>query len=335
MKNPYISIIIPIYKVELYLQRCLHSILNQTLKNIEIILVDDGSPDNCPVLCDQYAKLDNRIKVIHKNNEGLGLARNSGMAHATGKYIAFIDSDDFIDIRMFERLYTKAESYNLDTVFCGCNYYYSKSSIIPRQEVLSDVFFTGHQKINKLLLDFIAPLPEYPNDVKYMMSVWHAIYSKELIDKYSIKFQSERFFLSEDILFDIDYLSVAEKVCFIPDTLYYYCQNSNSLSRTYKEEKYEKAKRLILEMQRKLSKLMPQEAYQIHFQRFQLFYLRTFFINALKKYNFRQVQHIISDPFWRNSFKKYPFHRMQLNKRCFYSTLNLLNRIFSIQSTPQ
>lgn len=99
-ENALISVIVPIYKVERYLNKCLDSIVNQTYKELEIILVDDGSPDGCPKICDEWGLKDSRIRVIHKANAGLGLARNSGLEVATGKYVAFIDSDDFIDLNM-------------------------------------------------------------------------------------------------------------------------------------------------------------------------------------------------------------------------------------------
>ena len=99
-----VSVIIPVYKVEEYLERCVQSVLNQTLKDIEIVLVDDGSPDNCPKMCDEFAKKDSRIKVVHKNNEGLGKARNSGLEVATGEYVAFVDSDDYVHPEMYEIL---------------------------------------------------------------------------------------------------------------------------------------------------------------------------------------------------------------------------------------
>ena len=108
MKQPKISIIVPIYNVEKYLDECMLSLLNQTLEDIEIILVDDESPDNCPKMCDEYANKDKRVKVVHKKNGGLGLARNSGLDVATGEYVAFIDSDDFIDLDMMVHLYNVA-----------------------------------------------------------------------------------------------------------------------------------------------------------------------------------------------------------------------------------
>ena len=97
-----VSIIIPVYNVEKYLDKCIQSAINQTLQDIEIILVDDESPDNCPQMCDDYAKRDGRIKVVHKKNGGLGFARNSGLEIATGEYVTFLDSDDFVDLDTYE-----------------------------------------------------------------------------------------------------------------------------------------------------------------------------------------------------------------------------------------
>ena len=105
MQKKLVSIIVPIYKVEKYLKQCLDSILNQTYENIEIILVDDGSPDNCGKICDEYASNDKRIRVIHKENGGLSSARNAGLDVATGEYISFIDSDDYVSENFIKRLY--------------------------------------------------------------------------------------------------------------------------------------------------------------------------------------------------------------------------------------
>ena len=111
-----VSIVVPIYNVEKYLEQCIDSIINQTLKDIEIILVDDGSPDNCPQICDDYAKKDSRIKVVHKKNGGLSSARNAGIEVATGDYIGFVDSDDYIELDMYEKMYSIAIENNVDFV---------------------------------------------------------------------------------------------------------------------------------------------------------------------------------------------------------------------------
>ena len=104
LNEELISVIIPIYKVEKYLRECIDSIINQSFKNLEIILVDDGSPDNCGKICDEYAKKDNRLKVIHKENGGLSSARNAGLDIATGEYISFVDSDDYVSNKFIENL---------------------------------------------------------------------------------------------------------------------------------------------------------------------------------------------------------------------------------------
>ena len=114
-----ISIIVPIYKVEIYLRKCIDSIVNQTYKNIEILLIDDGSPDNCGIICDEYAKKDERIKVIHKENGGLSDARNYGIEASTGDYIIFIDSDDYVSESMCENLLICALENNADIVSCN------------------------------------------------------------------------------------------------------------------------------------------------------------------------------------------------------------------------
>ena len=111
-----VSIIIPVYNVEKYIDKCVQSARNQTMQDIEIILVDDESPDGCPQICNDYAKNDSRIKVVHKKNGGLGFARNSGLEVATGKYVTFLDSDDFVDLHTYEHLYGIATKNNLDAL---------------------------------------------------------------------------------------------------------------------------------------------------------------------------------------------------------------------------
>ena len=114
-----ISVIVPVYRTEAYLDRCIESIVDQTYTNLEIILVDDGSPDRCPQMCDEWARRDTRIRVIHKKNGGLSDARNAGMAAATGEYIGFVDSDDWIKPDMFRLLYEKMEQMQSDIAACG------------------------------------------------------------------------------------------------------------------------------------------------------------------------------------------------------------------------
>ena len=222
---PKVSIIVPIYNVEKYLDRCMESLLNQTLKDIEIIMVDDGSPDNCPKMCDEYAKKDNRVKVVHKQNAGLGFARNSGLEVATGEYVAFVDSDDFVECDMYEKLYEQVKKNQADTIYCGFRKYWSNDDIKEFRHVSNITIFEG-KKLVDFSLDLVGSFEGIKKDWIYEMSVWHGLYSNKIIKKYSLGFHSEREVLSEDIVFQEQYLKYAKRVVYVPDTYYYYCFNN-------------------------------------------------------------------------------------------------------------
>lgn len=237
MNSPKISIIVPVYNVEKYLDRCMQSLVNQTLKDIEIILVDDGSPDNCPQMCDEYAQKDNRIKVIHKQNAGLGYARNSGLEIATGKYVAFVDSDDYVDTSMYEALYKRAETINVDVVYCGFNTEVSKNKWRESKEVNKDQLWEGNN-VKEFMYNMIASGKGVRQERLYQMSVWHAIYKRDIIVKNDILFPSERDVVSEDIPFQVDFLKKTNKILYLNNHFYYYCLNETSLSSTFKKEKF-------------------------------------------------------------------------------------------------
>ena len=126
----FFSVVVPVYNVEQYLKECVDSILSQTFKDFELILVNDGSKDSSPAICDEYAKKDDRIKVIHKPNGGLSDARNVGTAAAKGEYVIYIDSDDYVTTDMYQKMYQKAISGNFDMVVCDLNYIYD-DKIVP------------------------------------------------------------------------------------------------------------------------------------------------------------------------------------------------------------
>ena len=130
MLNPLISVVVPIYNVDKYLDRCVESIIKQTYTNLEIILVDDGSSDNSPQICDNWNVKDKRIKVIHKENGGLSDARNVGLSFATGEIISFIDSDDWIEHEMFEKMLNRKKKDNSDIVSCGVKWVKEDGSLI-------------------------------------------------------------------------------------------------------------------------------------------------------------------------------------------------------------
>ena len=157
--TPKVSIIVPVYNVEQYLNRCIQSLLNQTLKEIEIILIDDESPDNCPQMCDKYAQHDNRIKVVHKKNAGLGMACNSGIKVATGDYIAFCDSDDYVDTTMYETMHKVAVEEQADIVFTGIQTINQEKVITPMSQPKQKEIICDTKQIQQYLLNMIASPP--------------------------------------------------------------------------------------------------------------------------------------------------------------------------------
>lgn len=246
-----VSIIVPIYNVEKYLDRCMSSLLNQTLKDIEIIMVDDESPDNCPQMCDDYAKKDRRIKVVHKKNGGLGFARNSGLEIATGEYVAFVDSDDFVDVEMYEKLYSIASTNDSDIVFCGFNSFENGQIVEGKSEVKSLTTYKN-KNCEGVLLGMVNNCGDKKSIVKYEMSVWHGIYKHQVMLDNGISFCSERKFISEDIIFHIDFIKHCQVISFIPDRFYYYCYNEESLTKTYRKERLGRHLILFDEIKRRI-----------------------------------------------------------------------------------
>ncbi len=272
MIEPKVSIIVPVYKTEKYLQRCLKTLREQTLQEIEIILVDDGSPDNCPALCDAAAAGDARIRVIHKENGGLGYARNTGMEAAKGKYIGFVDSDDYVSENMFEELYRAAEENEAQLVlsgicFVGGNVFGKDGECTQNVYFDKVTLFETENDIKELTLGIAGALPDEPLDSRYGMSACKNLYSRELAEKNGIRFLSEREILSEDALFMIDYISHTDRAVGIPDVFYFYCRNGESLSKSYRRERFEKSLTFMDELEKRIIMHIPASEYKIYLDR--------------------------------------------------------------------
>lgn len=234
MSDKLVSFVIPVYNVEKYLNRCIESIVNQTYKNIEIILVDDASPDKCPQMCDEWAKRDGRIKVIHKENAGAGMARNTGLDNATGDYIFFVDSDDYVSTQIAEKCLTNAETYNSDAVIFGrCDTFEDGKQII--KSIRTEKCFFDHNDIRN---ELIPAMLNYKFGIG--MSIWSKMYKTEAIRKLNKRFVSEREFYSEDVYFVIDFFSDIDTVTIVNKDLYYYSVLENSLSRSFNPNRHQK-----------------------------------------------------------------------------------------------
>ena len=217
----------------------MHSACNQTLQDIEIILVDDESPDNCPQLCDEYAIQDSRIKVVHKKNGGLGFARNSGLEVATGEYVTFLDSDDFVDLCTYEHLYNLAVKNNLDAVYYKFKRFTNEDEV-EQTELSNEIAKYEKENIKELMLDIIASEPSAKVDHKIHCSSCTAMYRFEIIKKNNVRFHSERELISEDLIFNLDFLKYANKVAFNNGSHYHYRVNPTSLTSTIRTDRIEK-----------------------------------------------------------------------------------------------
>ena len=231
-----VSIVVPVYNVEKYLDRCIYSLQNQTLKDIEIILVDDGSPDHSPEICDQYAGSDNRIQVIHKKNGGLSSARNAGMRVASGKYIGFVDSDDDIELDMYEKMFAIAEKYQVNFVMSDYQRILSDGS-----RYLKTLDIRGGLYQKEDIIENIYPSLIMGDDIDYgpLLSVWHCLYHLDFLRRNHIGFDEEVRW-SEDNIFSALVGYKAETFYYLKgEGLYHYYQNQGTITTSYREGSWE------------------------------------------------------------------------------------------------
>ena len=210
-----VSVIVPVYKAEQYLDKCVQSIVDQTYENLEVILVDDGSPDNCPAMCDAWAVKDSRVQVIHKENGGFSSARNAGLNAATGDYVQFVDSDDWILPDMTATLVSCALRQNADVVRCG--YFENVDSVT--QEICSNSK-TYCPEYNKLIIDIM-------NDGLMSGAVWNKLYKHSVLE--GIRFQHG---YSEDILLNYCVIQKKPKMVYITGSYYIYRVNMASVTNS-------------------------------------------------------------------------------------------------------
>lgn len=224
--NPLISIIVPVYNVEKYVQQCIESILNQTYKQIEVILVDDGSLDRSSVICEEYAFMDPRVKVIHKENGGLSSARNVGLDKAKGKFIGFVDSDDWIDNNMYESMLHLALTYQADVVQCGYK-------LINEQGKITREINFGNRRFNTKAEVEKA----YYMTNEFSSVVWNKLYRADLFEELRFKVGKN----NEDVFILTDALLRIHKMVNTPKCYYHYLQRKESIMGTqFTEKKFDR-----------------------------------------------------------------------------------------------
>ncbi|MBO5935009.1 MAG: glycosyltransferase family 2 protein [Clostridia bacterium] len=225
--NPLISVILPVYNVEKCIQRCLDSVANQSYKNLEIILVDDGSTDNSGKICDEYQANDNRIKVIHKKNAGVSAARNTGLEQSTGEYYCFIDSDDNIAENYIEVLYNAIAEHDADISCCSFTYLYPDNTTYCPLGKDKDENFVCTEKGADVLKNMLY------GKSNYMPACFCKLFNRKKTG--NISFPPYK--IGEDFLAALDYFNNAEKVVYTNKPLYYYFQNNESVMHSNNPEK--------------------------------------------------------------------------------------------------
>ena len=212
-------------------------------------MVDDGSPDNCPSICDEWVKKDSRIVVIHKENQGLGMARNTGIDHANGAYICFFDSDDYIEPDTIESCVQAANDNNVDLVVFGHDDVTVDMKLLathipnPPKKV-----FIGNEITNKLLTNSLYCNLQNGEDWNMVMSAWNKFYSMDIIKKSSGRFASEREIISEDFYSLTELYGYLNRVCIMDKVFYHYTVNTSSLSRSYRPDRFERIKSFYASM---------------------------------------------------------------------------------------
>lgn len=318
---PKLSIVVPVYKVERFLPRCMDSLLRQTFQDFEIILVDDESPDDSAQMCDRYAALDERIKVIHKKNAGLGMARNSGMEIAQGEYIAFPDSDDYLEPETYEVAYRAAKEVEADAL-----YYEFNTSDYPGFHSIAypSGVYAGKEALEKVMLDMIGSEPEWDSDVKFQLSACKVIYKLDVIKKNRLQFVSERELISEDLVWNLDFLKHAACIRTIPNRFYHYCLNEASLTHTVSSDRSQRIKDFYRYVETRISDFTDKEAFKQRLVRTRLFQVRSEIESVIsdtdKDFQAKRqaLKAIVSNSETVRMLKEYPWQRMRLRYRVLY-----------------
>lgn len=249
-----VSIVVPVYNVEKYLERCVDSLIKQSYQNIEILLVDDGSKDSSLSICEKYELRDSRIRVFHKENEGLGLTRNYGIERATGEYITFVDSDDYLTLDAIAIMLERAIATDADVVIAN-HYYKNKEQEVAMPERL----YCGTEIKEVLMVYMMGNKGNKRDALSY--TAWGKLYKKALFTKNNLLFPSERKLIWEDLAFSIEAYPLCEKVYVFHKPIYYYCFNDGSLTHTYKPNKLKLVMELYHYMGTKIQELnLPVEA---------------------------------------------------------------------------
>ena len=328
-----VSVIVPVYNAEKTLDKCIESLLNQTYKPYEIILIDDGSKDKSADICDDLSNKHDIISVIHKTNEGLGFARNTGIEKATGDSILFLDSDDYFGVKLIEHLVdsTKAPS---DTVISGYVKVTNKGEQLFEYKY-DKAIYEGAKVKSQLLCRMMGSLPNKKDAID--MGATHVLYNLSIIIKNGIRFPSEREMISEDAIFNILYYQHADRVILTSYADYYYVTTPGSLTCKYREDRFEKSVVLFKEECRLLKKNGLLKEARLRLQKTFFNYLKMAIVQEKRSISNKKSSQIINaikrichNEVVRKEIDNYPINQLGIKQRifCIFIKYNMCSLLF-------
>ncbi len=326
MNNIKVSILVPAYNAEKYIERCLDSLIQQTLKDIEIIIINDGSTDATLEICEKFCTRDKRVHVYTKQNGGHGIARNMGIEKANGEFIGFVDADDYIDLDMYEKLYMAAESTQADWVY---SYMEDEKRLEGRQFKAYDygVVIDNPDAMKRFRSLYLGGLPTDKDDSFFGMSVCRPIFKKQIIDDYNVRFISERIINSEDILFNLDFLSHCNVLATANGSFYHYCHNNTeSFTRKLNPNRYKMFKRLYSELKKRVNN----EEELLRVQRRHLMNVRAAVVEKARWCTWNNlwfirndILQLIKDEELKEILNEYPINRLPFMRKVYFWLMRL------------
>ncbi len=310
-----ISVIVPVYNAEQYLNQCIDSILNQTIDSLELLLLNDGSKDNSGAICDEYAKKYDNIRVFHLENGGPSRARNIGISEANGKFVGFVDSDDYIESTMFEKMYLKAQETGSEIVMCSC---YIDNEKEKTPFVMNYKSLYENEDVIKGLSSRYST-----QDHTGLFSVCNKIINKSFISNNNLHFD-EDLIRAEDAWFVFDCLKYAKKVSFINEPFYYYRQVETSTMHTIQNDRFERSKAFRNKLQSENDSLNLTYDKNEFFYEF-LYECFTYCRAMYQQKNVDAVNAVINDDFFKNACNYSACMPIHLRLLCLLEKMNVKN----------
>lgn len=319
---PRVSIIVAVYNIEKLVSRCINSLICQTLKETEIILVDDCSTDDSGRICEAFAEKNEKMVVIHhKANLGLSAARNTGIENARGEYLAFVDGDDYIEPDTYRQVYGKAAENTADIVVFG--YFNDRKNGAVEEHRISghSGIYTGKDVMRALFPEVIGTLPNAKTDYSVGYMPWGLLVRRQMLLDKGVRFTSERQLIYEDLMFALDVYPQVQTAIVLEEAYYHYCENPDSLTMSVKPERYDRVKEMYEYLKADVEygkMLFSDRDVELRLKRTMLSYVRLCIIQLAKdrKY-YGKAKQIIGDEICHEILRGYPVHRLPVKQAVF------------------